>query len=155
MKRLVQTTINDRVAVAYFADPGQTLMLSIDLDGSGTCVGSSENIVLPAPEGGWNAAGFYSYRDLEFIRGDGLHFLVGTNMGATQIGVLELFDNLELGNSVTISVETNLNDTATYFMDMFEFAPVVSAPIPEPATMLLIGTGVLGVIGFLRRRRMG
>ena len=31
---------------------------------------------------------------------------------------------------------------------------IVAAAIPEPATLLLIGTGALGVLGYVRRRRM-
>jgi hypothetical protein len=30
-----------------------------------------------------------------------------------------------------------------------------SAPIPEPGTLLLLGTGALGVLGYIRRRRLG
>ena len=31
---------------------------------------------------------------------------------------------------------------------------IISGPIPEPGTMLLIGTGILGLLGYIRRRRM-
>ncbi|HUW57091.1 MAG TPA: PEP-CTERM sorting domain-containing protein [Planctomycetota bacterium] len=31
---------------------------------------------------------------------------------------------------------------------------VFGAPIPEPGTMLLLRTGVLGALGYVRRRRM-
>jgi len=27
-------------------------------------------------------------------------------------------------------------------------------PIPEPETLLLVGTGILGVLGYIRRRRI-
>jgi hypothetical protein len=31
---------------------------------------------------------------------------------------------------------------------------IVGNPIPEPETLLLVGTGILGLLGYLRRRRM-
>jgi hypothetical protein len=31
---------------------------------------------------------------------------------------------------------------------------VPGGEIPEPGTLLLLGTGVLGVLGYMRRRRM-
>ena len=34
-------------------------------------------------------------------------------------------------------------------------AYIFTTPIPEPATLLLVGTGTLGILGFIRRRRIG
>ena len=36
-------------------------------------------------------------------------------------------------------------------MDDLAFGPIV--PVPEPTTMLLIGTGALGFFGYVRRQR--
>jgi len=39
------------------------------------------------------------------------------------------------------------------FLDKIEFDSALNV-VPEPTTLLLVGTGLLGAIGYVRRRRM-
>lgn len=48
-------------------------------------------------------------------------------------------------------VPTGLDDFDGSFAGLSD---ITLTPVPEPATLLLVGTGVLGVIGYARRRRM-
>jgi hypothetical protein len=44
------------------------------------------------------------------------------------------------------------NPTALDFGGSVNFTPAVTSPVPEPSSLAMIGTGILGIAGFTRRR---
>ena len=73
-----------------------------------------------------------------------------TGVGTGSLQALGVTDNLFFG----LAYEINLITTGWYDIDsslniMINSGPV--APVPEPSTMLLVGTGLAGLIGFRRK----
>jgi len=109
------------------------------------------------PKTGWGEGG-----DLEYIEhGDNKFLLVYSpsqnwSYGAALI-VLELEDNGDyVGGNDGVKVICRGNEriggawtTVRYMTGQMEFGAV-----PEPGTMLLLGSSALGILGYLRRRRM-
>ena len=54
---------------------------------------------------------------------------------------------------ISVAGETANREFETYDASHWEMTEVTGSPVPEPSTMLLFGTGVLGLIGYRRRRK--
>ena len=142
-----------------------TIVRLADLDGDGNvdcsttdlCQIVYDSLTLTGTE---NDIPNYGYSDLELVQDPAtgqwtLLFLQrGTTAATGRIVALTLSDNGAFAggadNFKVIADGLNAANFALYGLE-FDADP---AAIPEPATLLLMGTGALGVLGYIRRRRM-
>lgn len=146
------------------AQPEIVMLADYNGDGDALDAGEAVSIFDTAMAGtdDWadpaNYGGSYKSFEFELIESGDTKFLMGKvqrdgyNNG--YLIVWELADNGDYAGSPNdvryVQVAQPTFGSPTYARyNFFEFDP-----IPEPGSLLLVGTGVLGVFGYLRRRRM-
>ena len=101
-----------------------------------------------------NATGGYSLWDIELVFSGGkrtLLFMDGNGSG--KLYALSLADNGLAVDGAGTLVLSGVTGSVVQGQG-FEFDANPAAAVPEPATLLLLGTGALGALRYIRRQRM-
>ncbi|HUW57303.1 MAG TPA: PEP-CTERM sorting domain-containing protein, partial [Planctomycetota bacterium] len=134
-------------AIWTIADGELYLFIDLDDNGSANDVGEQH---LAWDDDGANEPSVW--RDIELITdAQGKMVIVGVGLdraGGDRIIFLPLDDNGVYDNTDVAYIAGGTD------WDMGNVRHFEIQLIPEPATMLLLGTGILGAIGYIRRRRM-
>lgn len=148
---------------------GITMFVDYTGNDNATDAGEQVNIVdLNSSRPAWWTSTEY-INDLEIVKGDdGTLFLLvdalwsGGGWGQT-LSVLRLGDNGlfsgDWANDAKVIAYYGYGSGYSVpkmigLYGFFEFDATAATVVPEPGTLLLMGTGVLGVVGWMRRRRM-
>ena len=151
---------HDAVFVGAWYQTVSSVFMAIDLNNDGDAMDAGE-IVTVVDESKIPSLAYID--DIELVTGnDGKRFLMllqtGNYGGPDVMTILGIADNgIYDENGYARFTENNITGLDEGFGGtevQFEFDAAGAAAVPEPGTLMLLGTGALGVLGYIRRRRM-
>lgn len=136
--RMVDTTTNT-VGNWYFDNQTTAVGTTVDFG----AVNAGDNLVFEI----FNSTNNYTFASNPEYSDDGVNHAYSTAFTAATINGVDFPNGLYLGMEDLYDWNFDYND------DTFVVTNVAASPVPEPGSLLLLGTGALGAIGAIRRKR--
>jgi len=142
-------------------EPAQdgSLVIDLNLDGGSTGTGTISQTFTTDPGTAYYAsfymAGVNRFGDLREVQVDvdGVSRIFSQTT-SPQLGLvwgLKSFDWTATGSQATLTFSSR--DASSFWGPLIDNVSVKAAPVPEPATMLLLGTGIVGMAASRIRRK--